>query len=111
MESVNFDRAADFYDATRGFPAKIATYIGAFMAKEARLSAESVVLEVGIGTGRIALPLSKHVKGVAGVDISFEMQKVLLNKRTDEPVFPVQADGYRLPYADNAFDAVFVVHV
>ncbi|MEL6308549.1 MAG: class I SAM-dependent methyltransferase [Chloroflexota bacterium] len=111
MESVNFDRAADFYDATRGFPAGVAAQVGAFITQQARLSAEAVVLEVGIGTGRIALPLSEHIGMFAGADISFEMQQVLLEKRTDEPVHPVQADGYRLPYENSVFDAVVIVHV
>jgi ubiquinone/menaquinone biosynthesis C-methylase UbiE len=110
-KSVNFNRAADFYDATRGFPEGVDKQIAAFMQKEANLNSSMRVLEVGIGTGRIALPLAPHVDFVAGADISADMLHVLIRKRQEEAVFPVEADGHYLPYASNSFDAVVVVHV
>ena len=111
MESVNFDRAADYYDKTRGFPDGIAGKIGRFIAEKADLSKQSTVLEIGIGTGRIALPLAPHVRYIAGVDIAIDMMKVLQDKLGSETVFPVLADGHDLPYARNSFDAVIIVHV
>jgi len=111
MDSVNFDRGADVYDATRGFPDGVAEQVGEFIAQNANLSKTDRVLEIGIGTGRIALPLAPHVDFVAGADISIEMMKVLLNKRRNESVFPLLADAHDLPYASDSFDAVLIVHV
>ena len=42
MNSVNFDRAADYYDATRGFPEGIAEKVGAYLAE--KLGFSSIVL-------------------------------------------------------------------
>lgn len=111
MGSVNFDRAADFYDDTRGFPDGVAEQVGQFIADTASLSHDDILLEIGIGTGRVALPLARYVKLIAGVDISHSMMSVLLQKRVSEPVFPVLADGHDLPYASNSFYAVTIVHV
>ncbi len=111
MESVNFDRAADYYDATRGFPEGIAGQIGKFIAGKSGLSKQSILLEIGIGTGRIALPLAPHVRFIAGADIALDMMKVLQEKKEHESVFPVLADGYHLPYASDSLDAVLIVHV
>jgi ubiquinone/menaquinone biosynthesis C-methylase UbiE len=61
--SINFDRAASYYDETRGFPAGVEEQVGAFIAQSVNLDANSRVLEVGVGTGRIALPLSPHLNG------------------------------------------------
>ena len=59
-DSVAFDRAAGYYDNTRGFPAGVEGEIGALMAQAGDLSSASRVLEIGVGTGRIALPVAPH---------------------------------------------------
>ena len=110
-KSVNFNRAADYYDATRGFPIGVDTEIAAFMQQEASLTNEMMLLEVGVGTGRIALPLAPHVAFSTGADISADMLRVLELKRHDEVLSPVEADGLNLPYASNTFDIAVVVHV
>src|SRR5688572_26216392 len=109
-KSVNFNRAAEYYDATRGFPEGIDKEIAAFMLRESDLNAQSIVLDIGIGTGRTALPLAPQVGLVTGIDISRDMLNVLLRKRQQEAVFPLEGDGHYLPYADKSFDAVVVVH-
>ncbi len=109
--SVSFDRAADYYDATRGFPPGGEQAIAHLFTQAGGLSGGSLVLEIGVGTGRIALPLARHVRMLVGVDISRQMVNRLLAKRTDEPVYPVLADATRLPFADHLFDAAVAVHV
>lgn len=55
MESVNFDRAAGYYDATRALPAGSMDAPTRVLAGE--LADRQPCLEIGTGTGRIALPL------------------------------------------------------
>jgi ubiquinone/menaquinone biosynthesis C-methylase UbiE len=110
-ESVAFDHAAGFYDETRGFPPGVAAHVGALFRDAGRLARASHVIEVGIGTGRIALPLSAHVGMVAGVDLARPMLHRLIAKRDGAPVHPVEGDATRLPYPDAAFDAAVDVNV
>lgn len=111
MSSVNFNRAADFYDETRGFPPGEETHIAALFARTGNLTASSRVLEIGVGTGRIALPLAGLVGEVVGVDLSRAMLNRLRAKRTHEPVQPIEGDVTRLPLASGTFDAVTATHI
>lgn len=110
-QSVNFDRAADYYDATRGYPEHEQHNISDFIAQSAHLKTREILLEIGVGTGRMALPLSTHVKQVYGIDISHKMMKKLHEKQNQEMVYVTQADAERLPFPNHCFDAVFVSHV
>jgi SAM-dependent methyltransferase len=64
------------------------------------------LLELGCGTAHFAAALAGRGFRVAGVDPAREMLRVA---RGRAPV--VQADGARLPFADGAFDGVFLVAV
>lgn len=109
--SIKFDRAVEFYDETRGFPAGIETPAAALIAKAGLLDANSRVLEIGVGTGRIALPLAAEVGHIIGLDLSRLMMQRLMAKQNGEAIHLTQADGTRLPFSDNSFDAVVTVHV
>lgn len=109
--SISFDRAADYYDQTRAFAPGEERPATALFAKAGNLTHSSRVLEIGIGTGRIALPLSEYVGAVYGVDISRPMMQRLLAKRSAESVYPIEANGARLPLASTSFDAVVGVHI
>ncbi len=109
--SVAFDRAAGFYDATRGFPPGVDERVGELFVAAGGLGRGSRLLEVGIGTGRIALPLARHVGLYTGVDLARAMLGELVRKASDVRVRPVRADATRLPFASRAFDAAIGVHV
>ena len=112
MDSLVFDRVAHCYDDTRGFPNRESQQTAAnLMALGGGLSSESRVLEVGMGTGRIALPLAPYVSAVHGVDLSRPMLLRLIEKRDGEAIYPLQADATRLPYPADSFDAVVGVHI
>ena len=110
-ESIGFERAASYYDVTRGFPPGVGEAIADAFARAARLRLTSRVLEVGVGTGRIALPLSRHVDRYVGVDLARPMLDVLHEKRSHEAVDLLLADATRLPFVDSAFDAVLAIHI
>ncbi len=109
-QSVVFDRAAEYYDETRGFPPGVETDVAALIAKTGALGATARVLEVGVGTGRVALPLAALVRDVIGVDLSTPMLAQLLAKRGAARVAVARADAVRLPFAANTFDAALGVH-
>ncbi len=110
-DSVAFDRAADYYDNTRGFPPGVGDDVAALLVKTGGLTTSSRVLEIGVGTGRIALPVAPHLRAYYGIDLARPMLERLLAKRSAEPVYVVEGDVTRLPYPDAAFDAVIAVHV
>lgn len=110
MESVNFDRAADYYDATRALPAGAMEALTAMLAAE--LSARQPSLEIGVGTGRMALPLRDRGITLAGLDISGAMlARLVANAEGGPPVPLVRADATRLPLAAGSFGSVLAVHV
>ncbi len=110
-QSIAFDRAAEYYDDTRGFPPGIEQNAAKTIVQAGNLNQTSRILEVGIGTGRIALPLAKHVSAIHGIDLSPAMMLRLRAKQSHEPIYLVQGDATRLPYADHSFDAVVGVHI
>ncbi len=110
-ESIkSFDRVADIYDATRAMPpaatAEVARGLAALLAP---LAARPRVLEVGIGTGRIAVPLASEGVEVVGVDVSPAMLRMLRAKGAGIEV--ALAESSRLPFRHAAFDAALFIHV
>lgn len=108
---LSFDRAADYYDQTRTIPDDVAEHIGAFIADKAGFTAEDHLLEAGIGTGRIAVPLAPHVGRITGVDISPKMMHRIPPKQPAKPLSLSIADVHFLPFAAHCFDAAYISHV
>jgi ubiquinone/menaquinone biosynthesis C-methylase UbiE len=111
MQSISFDRAVSYYDRTRRLPPEIGEQIAASAASVLPVGAR--VLEIGIGTGRISIPLMHCGLRVNGADLSILMMKRLVEKLPSGPQQPglLQADASRLPLRAATFDAVFAVHV
>ncbi|HEY2834448.1 MAG TPA: class I SAM-dependent methyltransferase [Sporichthyaceae bacterium] len=106
--AVSFDRAADFYDRTRGLSPELEQAQTELLAGE--LTGASRCLEIGVGTGRIGLPLAHAGIPVVGVDLSPAMLARLLGK--DATAVPVAvADARALPFPGGVFDAVLACHV
>jgi ubiquinone/menaquinone biosynthesis C-methylase UbiE len=110
-KSVAFDRAAEYYDATRGFPPGVSQHIGPTLVKAGQFTSASRALEIGVGTGRIALPTAPHLRAYVGIDLARPMMERLVFKHSDEPVYLALADATRLPFAPHSFDGVIAVHV
>ncbi len=105
-DSVNFDRAAAYYDATRGIGEDAMARTVELLAPE--LGQRGRVLEVGVGTGQMALPLRTAGVRVTGVDISAAMLERLIGKARDTDPLPVaRADATRLPFRGGAFRAAY----
>lgn len=108
MESISFDRAAAYYDRTRGLSAGTMERVTSLL--EAELGRRGRCLEIGIGTGRIGLPLVERGVDLTGVDLSTEMLSVLREKATD-PIPLAVADATVLPFPSDAFGGALACHV
>ena len=104
--SVSFDRASQNYDATRTIDDRSLAIL--LDALEAEVLGRGPVLEIGVGTGQLALPLAGRWASVIGLDLSGEMMAVLRGKATDRTKIPlVQADATRLPLASASLGGAY----
>jgi SAM-dependent methyltransferase len=105
--SIRFDRAADQYDRTRAISDEAMGRTISLLAAELRDRGR--VLEVGVGTGLLALRLHEVGIPVSGVDLSAAMLVKLVHKAGGAPPFPlVRGDATTMPFADRAFGAVYL---
>lgn len=110
IDSIAFDDAADRYDETRALAPEVMAEV--VRALERELRGRGRCLEIGIGTGRVALPL--HGRGIemAGADLSAPMLGRLVEKAGGRAPFPIAiADATALPFRDGSFGAALAVHV
>jgi ubiquinone/menaquinone biosynthesis C-methylase UbiE len=108
-ELWNYDHVAAVYDRTRGFPEGVGQQIGAGLAKLLRQSKRPLLLEVGVGTGRVAIPLAEQGIRVVGLDLSRKMLEQLQAKSVQVDV--LMAEATCPPFRSGRFDAVLFVHV
>jgi SAM-dependent methyltransferase len=98
---------ADRYDSTlgdRGDPAVVAATVD-FLAE---LAGDGAALELGIGTGRIALPLAGRGVRVHGVDLSPDMVAQLRAKPGGQDI-PVTIGDFATTRVDETFSLAYVV--
>jgi SAM-dependent methyltransferase len=114
---ISFDRAASFYDATRGLPDDVRSSLAQMLAEE--LAGRGTCLEIGVGTGRMALPLHDLGIPMTGTDISAAMLNRLVANASQEAddrhpgtPFPLlRGDATDLPLRAASFGAVMASHV
>ena len=102
--SVSFERAADVYDRTRLTDA--VALAGALDLLDRELPSGRV-LEIGVGTGAIAIPLAERGRRVIGLDVSRAMLERLRAKGAAGGVAVAIADATRLPVADGVFRGAY----
>jgi ubiquinone/menaquinone biosynthesis C-methylase UbiE len=112
-QSVSFDRAAEFYDETRADPPHVANALTEALLTELGKAGADGVLEIGIGTGRIARPLAERGIRVTGFDIAPRMVAKLREQLTPQHIEPDVSfgDATALPVKDASFKAVLGVHI
>lgn len=111
--AISFDRVSDIYDATRGFPSHISDQVTDCILRIVSATPDLQFFEIGVGTGRIALPIAQRGYAYTGVDISERMLAELRRKieGTSYQLFLQQADATSLPFTNNTFDVALTVHV
>lgn len=109
MSAGSFDRVADRYDRTRAVPPEAATQITNAIVALLGHARRPSLLEIGVGTGRVAAPLAASGVRVVGVDVARRMLAQLVAKDTD--VVPVVANAQALPFRPSTFDGALFVHI
>lgn len=101
------ERFADVYDAWYGTKLAEETTQEAVEVL-AELAAGGTVLELAIGTGRVALPLAAQGLSVSGIDASEAMVAKLREKPGGDAI-PVVIGDFAEVAVDGSFDLIFVV--
>lgn len=110
----SFDaRVSSQYVAQRAHPPEVSKAIGE--AVLALVGADRRVLEIGIGTGRIALPVVEAGCRVIGFDLSADMLHEvgaqLANDAQRARLRVLRADMHAIPLRDNSVDGAMAIHV
>jgi SAM-dependent methyltransferase len=98
---------ADRYDSTLGDRGDLAV-VAATVDFLAELAGDGAALELGIGTGRIALPLAGRGVRVHGVDLSPDMVAQLRAKPGGQDI-PVTIGDFATTRVDETFSLAYVV--
>jgi SAM-dependent methyltransferase len=98
------ERMAEVYDQWPGVPQNT----DAIVASLIRLAGSGPILELGIGTGRIALPLAQHGLRVHGIDASPAMIAQLRAKPGGQHI-PVTLGNFADMAVEGRFTLIFVV--
>ncbi|OLR91912.1 class I SAM-dependent methyltransferase [Actinokineospora bangkokensis] len=103
-QSTYGDRLADIYDQVHHAWTPVDT-----VETVAALADGGPVLELGVGTGRVALPLARAGVKVTGVDVSEPMLAQLREKDPEGLVQTVLGDFIDMP-VDGTFKVVLIVN-
>lgn len=107
---MRFDRAVEYYDRTRGLSEDASREMTVMLANELR--GKGRTLEIGVGTGLVALPLAATGVPLVGLDLSAPMLGKLVEKAGGRAPFPlVVGDATSLPFSDARFGGAVVRHV
>jgi ubiquinone/menaquinone biosynthesis C-methylase UbiE len=106
VKRVSFDRVAESYDETRELPEDAMESVLDVLC--GAIPEGSSIVDVGSGTARFALPLSRIGFSVTGIDIS---EKMIKSSGTKGFTRCVRGDSSYLPFRDGAFDFALTVHV
>jgi ubiquinone/menaquinone biosynthesis C-methylase UbiE len=115
MASLSFDGLTAQYDQTRTFDPFCFRQAMDWLTERFPPSQFPNVLEPGVGTGRIALPLVERGYQVTGLDISEEMLNLCAAQsralEADSMLCCLRADAVRLPLRSMSFDLCVAVHL
>lgn len=107
-------RVAHAYDRNRHHPPEVSGRIATAITEPVeRAFREPHLLEVGVGTGRVGMPIVARGFQFTGVDTDPEMMELFRTKCSgvSRKVSLVVGDAQNLPFADESFHAVLAVHV
>lgn len=114
VRSYSFDALADRFDETRTIDPSSFDRSVAYLVKRIPPARFPRMLEIGVGTGRIATPLAARGYQVVGVDIAVRMLERAAghqSQRAPNRGALLLADATKLPFRSGTFDVVYWAHV
>lgn len=106
---VDFSANASVYDRRHG--AVLPRDNAQELADSGVLEPGARVLDVGAGTGRVAIAFAGVGYQVTGLDPALRMLNELRVKAREHPIHLVAGEGARLPFGRSRFDAVILARV
>lgn len=108
-ERVNFSANASIYDRRHGASVSDEGLARVWLA--AGMSNGASVLDIGAGTGRVAIPLATRGCRVVALEPATGMVEQLQRKDGDGRVQPLIAEGSLLPFPGGTFDVVVIARL
>jgi len=108
-QRVNFSANASIYDRRHG--AVLALDIAHDLASRGEVPRYARVLDVGAGTGRVAIAFAAIGYKTVALDPALPMLNELGRKAPEREIQPVVGEGARLPFTAGHFDAVILARV
>ena len=108
-ERVDFSANARLYDRRHG--AVLVPDAARALASIGALKPGGRVLDIGAGTGRVAIAFAKLGFDVVACEPSLPMLGELRSKAPEQAIRLVAGEGARLPFADGRFDAVVLARI
>ena len=105
-DRIDFSANAPIYDRRHG--AALSANEVLRLRAVANLEPSGIVLDVGAGTGRVALPLAASGIRVVALEPASGMAAQLREKARSSPTYVVAAEGEFLPFADAAEEWVML---
>ncbi len=105
---VDFSPAAASYDGRHG---GLSIANASELARAAGIAPGSELLEVGAGTGRVAIPFAGLGFRVTAVEPADGMLQVLREKAGALPVTVLRGEGAKLPFDAAHFDAILIARL
>ncbi len=105
MKEIKYDKFSQIYDLSRGVNTKTVKDL----VKLTHINSNSLVLDMGCGTGNYTAALNYFIKGIIGIDLSLAM----INKAVSK--FPnlkfINGNIINLPFRSNLFDGLYAIQV
>jgi SAM-dependent methyltransferase len=111
VQQEHYDRIADAYVTNLGYPhtQEYAAYLDAALLGAIPTPRLGAAAEICCGRGEAFPLLGERIDRGVGVDISVTMLEAARREHPAANLAFVQGDAIRLPLADEAFDAVFML--
>jgi len=109
LPKTDYSKIADDYDKLRPTPGDL--WISKII-EHGEINDDSVVLDVGCGTGRFPLSILSSKKTlICSLEPSINMLRKAAAKDQSKQVSWVQGDGQKLPFRDNIFNCIYMTMV
>jgi len=109
LPRTDYSKIADDYDKLRTPPSDM--WISKII-EHGEINDDSIVLDIGCGTGRFPLSISSSKKAlIYSLEPSLDMLRKAVAKDQSKQISWVQGDGQSLPFRDNIFNCIYMTLV